>query len=63
VLILLFVVSLPRLDAQHFVSKMQTGYLLRPSIPVVEGMKIADVGTEQGEPVYPLLFAREISVY
>lgn len=42
---------------------MQTGYLLRPSIPVVEGMKIADVGTEQGEPVYPLLFAREISVY
>ncbi|KAL1983468.1 hypothetical protein VTN96DRAFT_10289 [Rasamsonia emersonii] len=37
-----------RLDAQHFLARMQFGYLLYPSIPVTEGMKIADIGSGTG---------------
>ncbi|XHG05978.1 hypothetical protein AWENTII_009191 [Aspergillus wentii] len=37
-----------RLDAQHLLWKLQTGYALHPDIPIKDDMKIADIGTGTG---------------
>lgn len=34
-----------RLDAQYLLWKLHTGFELHPDIPVVENMKIAELGT------------------
>ncbi|RAH60898.1 hypothetical protein BO85DRAFT_435230 [Aspergillus piperis CBS 112811] len=37
-----------RLDAQHLLWKLHTGYTLHPHIPITPDMKIAEVGTGNG---------------
>uniref|UniRef100_A0A1Y1KBW6 Methyltransferase domain-containing protein n=1 Tax=Photinus pyralis TaxID=7054 RepID=A0A1Y1KBW6_PHOPY len=37
-----------RLDCQHLLAKMYTGYTLSPQIPVAPSMKIAEIGTGTG---------------
>ncbi|KAJ5383364.1 hypothetical protein N7517_001275 [Penicillium concentricum] len=34
-----------RLDAQHLLWKLHTGFTLLPNIPIMENMRIADLGT------------------
>ncbi|KAJ5484096.1 hypothetical protein N7539_005892 [Penicillium diatomitis] len=47
-----------RLDAQHLLWKMHTGYELHPGIPVTDDMKIAEVGT--GTAVWIFDLARKL---
>ncbi|GAQ41452.1 hypothetical protein AKAW_05593 [Aspergillus niger] len=37
-----------RLDAQHLLWKLHTGYILHPQIPITPDMRIAEVGTGNG---------------
>jgi hypothetical protein len=37
-----------RLDAQHLLWKLHTGYTLNPKIPISPDMRIAEVGTGTG---------------